>query len=726
LIRYAEESYFYPSKIIALDEMRFWNPYPFFRMIVPLTAGIIFSIFLGKPGLGINFLIPAILLVLFAFVVLSHFFITYRWRWLTGFSIYLLLFATGFGYTIVRAPWFNKNHFQYHIKETSRYLVRLSEPPLEKPNSFRITAKVEYLSDSAGWKPVTGMVLLYFEKGDKVKQLKYGDLLVVSTPLEETKTPTNPYQFDFKKYLANNGIYHQGYVRADQWKPTGKNKGNPIFRFSYGAQAKMLKILEQNNLSGNEYAVAAAVLLGYDENMEPELRQYYAGSGALHVLSVSGLHVGIVFFIMSFLLTPLNRRKKLRVIKVTILLISIWVYALVTGLSPSVMRAAVMFSLFSLREGTELKTNPYNVVAGSAFIILVIDPFIITKVGFQLSYAAVVGIIALYNPLYKLLAFKNRVADYIWSLVMVSIAAQIGTFPLSIYYFHQFPVHFLLTNIIVIPLVWLITYFGMIVLALSVVWQWLAFQSGIVLSAMIWLMNKTVEWINLLPFAVLQGLTLSMFGVILAYLFCILITRFFVTKKSDFLVAGMATLCVLAGMALVRQYHVLSQNKMVVYDVREHSVMDIFAGNKVFSLSDTAAFRQEQPIDFAAKNNRVFSGGKIAVTTLFEIPEKEENKTKNMYWRSGNFITAGGITIAIVDRNFPIYNPQKPLTVDFVILRRNPILKLDELKQLFNFKMLVFDSSNSRWSMKKWIEACKKMNIPFYDVGASGAFVAER
>lgn len=706
--------------------MRFWNPYPFFRMIVPFAAGILLSIFVGKPGFNPNFLIPVVLLILLSFALLSHFYATYRWRWLTGLSIYLMLFFCGFSYTIVRAPWFAENHFQYQKNDKSQYLVRVSEPPLEKENSYRIVAKVKHLSDSAGWRKVTGNVLLYFEKDDRVKSLKYGDILIVDAQIEETQPPTNPYQFDFKKYLANNGIYHQAYLRADQWKSTDKNEGNPIFRFSYGAQATMLKILAENNLSGNEYAVAAAVLLGYDENMEPELRQYYAGSGALHVLSVSGLHVGIVFFIMSFLLSPFNRKKKLRLIKVTILLFSIWVYAFVTGLSPSVMRAAVMFSLFSLREGTELKTNPFNVVAGSAFIILVINPFIITNVGFQLSYSAVIGIIALYNPLYQLLAFKNRVADYIWSLVVVSIAAQIGTFPLSIYYFHQFPVHFLLTNLIVIPLVWVITYFGMIVLAVSVVWQWLTYQLGIVLSGMIWLMNKTVEWINLLPLAVIQGLTLSMVGVLLVYLLCILITRFFVTKKSNFLVGGLSVLCVLAGMALMRQYNILNEQKLVVYDVRGHSVVDVFTGNKVFSLSDTAAYREERPIDFAAKNNRVFSGGKMVGKFLFEIPEKEENTANSPYWRSGNFFTAGSFTIAVVDRNFLTYKPKNPLPVDFVFLRENPRLEIDELKGLFDFKMLIFDSSNNRWTVKKWVETCKKMSIPFYDVSSEGAFIAER
>lgn len=705
--------------------MRFWNPYPFFRMIVPFVAGTGLAIFAGKPGFDLNFAIPATLLVLFAFALLSHLRASYRWRWLTGFSIYLLLFFTGYSYTLVRASWFSGNYFQYHKNEKSHFVVRITEPPLEKPNSYRIVAKVENVSDSSGWKNVSGNVLLYIEKDDDAGKLKYGDILLIKSPIEETKPPTNPHQFDFKKYLANNGIYHQAYLRADQWKTTGENKTNPIFRFSFGVQAKMLEILAQNNLTGNEYSVAGAVLLGYDENMEPELRQYYAGSGALHVLSVSGLHVGIIFFIMSFLLSPLNRRKKLRLVKVTVLLASIWVYAFITGLSPSVMRASVMFSLFSLREGTNLKTNPYNVVAGSAFIILAINPFIITNVGFQLSYSAVTGIIALYNPLYQLLAFKNKAADYLWSLVAVSIAAQIGTFPLSVHYFHQFPVHFLLTNIIVIPLVWVITYLGVIVLAVSVVWQYLASKLGVVLSFLIWLMNKTVEWINLLPAAVLEGLTLSVLGVVVVYGFFVLMTRFFVTKKSGFLVAALSALSFLAGMGLLRQYQVVKQQKMVVYDVRGHSVIDVFAGNKVFALSDTAAFSEERPIDFAAKNNRVFSGGKMTAGFLFEIPEKEENTDKKPYWRSGNFFTAGGFTIAIIDRNSPFYKPKNPLTVDFVILRGNPRLGMDEISRLFNFKMLVFDSSNSRWNVKKWIEACKKMNIPFYDVGGAGAFVAE-
>ena len=706
--------------------MRFWNPYPFFRMIVPFAAGIGLAIITGKPYFELNFVIPALLLMFFAFALLSHLRATYRWRWLTGFSIYLLLFFTGYSYTLVRASWFSSDHFQYHKIEKSLYEIRITEPPLEKPNSYKIVAKVEKLSDSAGWKNVTGNVLLYFEKDENAAALKYGDILHVKSPIEETRPPTNPHQFDFKKHLANNGIYHQAYVRADQWKTTGKNKASPIFRFSFGAQASMMQILAENNLSGNEYAVATAVLLGYKENLDPDLRQFYSGSGALHVLCVSGLHVGIVFFIMSFLLSPLNRMKKLRVIKVGILLFSIWLYAFITGLAPSVMRASVMFSLFALREGTKLKTNSYNVVAGSAFILLAINPFVITNLGFQLSYSAVIGIIALFSPLYQLLAFKNKVADYLWSLVVVSIAAQIGTFPLAVHYFHQFPVWFLLTNLVVIPLVWVITNLGVLVLTVSVFSGFLATKLGMVLSLLIWLMNKTVEWINRLPAAVLDGLTLSMLGVVLIYLFFILITRFFVTKKSDFLVGGLTTLCFLAGMGLMRQYQVVNQQKLVVYDVRGHSVIDVFRGNNVISISDTAAQNQGSPIDFAAKNNRIFAGASLAGNVAFEIPEKETMMEISNFRRSGNFLAAGGFTLAVIDRNFPTYKSQKPLPVDFVIFRNNPTVAIDEITRLFTFKKLVFDSSNSRRNMKKWIETCEKMNIPFYDVSGEGAFIVER
>lgn len=706
--------------------MRFWNPYPFFRMIVPFAAGIGLAIITGKPYFELNFVIPALLLMFFAFALLSHLRATYRWRWLTGFSIYLLLFFTGYSYTLVRASWFSSDHFQYHKIEKSLYEIRITEPPLEKPNSYKIVAKVEKLSDSAGWKNVTGNVLLYFEKDENAAALKYGDILHVKSPIEETRPPTNPHQFDFKKHLANNGIYHQAYLRADQWKATGKNRTNPVFRFSFGAQASMMQILAENNLSGNEYAVATAVLLGYKENLDPDLRQFYSGSGALHVLCVSGLHVGIVFFIMSFLLSPLNRMKKLRVIKVGILLFSIWLYAFITGLAPSVMRASVMFSLFALREGTKLKTNSYNVVAGSAFILLAINPFVITNLGFQLSYSAVIGIIALFSPLYQLLAFKNKVADYLWSLVVVSIAAQIGTFPLAVHYFHQFPVWFLLTNLVVIPLVWVITNLGVLVLTVSVFSGFLATKLGMVLSLLIWLMNKTVEWINRLPAAVLDGLTLSMLGVVLIYLFFILITRFFVTKKSDFLVGGLTTLCFLAGMGLMRHYQVVNQQKLVVYDVRGHSVMDFFNGKNVISISDTAAQFQGSPIDFAAKNNRILAGASLAGNFAFEIPEKEENTVENLCWRTGNFFTSAGFSMVVVDRNFPIYKPQKPLEVDFVIFRNNPTVAIDEITRLFTFKKLVFDSSNSRRNMKKWIETCEKMNIPFYDVSGEGAFIVER
>ncbi len=308
----------------------------------------------------------------------------------------------------------------------------------------------------------------------------------------------------------------------------------PIFQISYKGRQKMLEMLVSNGIAGDEFAVVSAILLGYNENLEPEFRAKYADAGALHVLCVSGLHVGIVFALIELFLTFLNRRKSTSIIRLVIILLCIWCYAFITGLSTSVQRASVMFSFLAFRQIGKYHSNPYNLLATSAFVLLLINPYIFNKIGFQLSYVAVVAIIALSNPIYSLVAIKNKFFDAIWKLLVVSYTAQVGTFPLSIYYFHQFPNYFFLTNLLIIPSVWLIIYTGIITLAVSVIWSWPAAKISFLLNLMLMALYTSVSFIDELPFSKAEFLVLYLPQVLMLYGLIILTTQFFVNRKAHF------------------------------------------------------------------------------------------------------------------------------------------------------------------------------------------------
>lgn len=705
--------------------MRFWNQYPFFRLIIPFLAGILIAINVPKPLLFQPWQLLSISGLLFLAALATNIFTSYTLRWLPGLFIYLFTFSAGYTLTVGQTEIYNTRHFGNHLNGEQVFIIKISEPPAERARSVRVFGKVRYLSDSAGTKRTVGKVLLYMEKDSLAPVLRYGDLLIVQARISETEPAGNPHQFDYKKYLANSGIYHQAYLRSDKWYRIDSGQVNPVFEFSYKARDRMLRILEKNGLAGDEFAVVSAILLGYDDRMEPELRDLYAGSGALHVLCVSGLHVGIIFFILSFLLKPLHKTRPGRIIKFVLLLMSIWAYGLITGLAPSVMRAGVMFSLFAWRELAKEKSNSYNVVAASAFILLAIDPYLITKIGFQLSYSAVLGIIALNNPLSGLLAFKNPVADYIWQLSVVSVAAQIGTFPLSIYYFNQFPLYFLLTNIVVIPLVWLIVHTGIATLFVAIFWVPLSVIISKLLFYQVYALNYFVELINQLPSAKIDGLILLFPQMIAVYLLIILITRFFIQKQGSYAVAALSILILLTGSFIAEKYHALNQQKLVIYQVNGHTAMDLFIGSQLIAIADSSLFKDKRMMDFNIEANRLRSSVRQKAQFALELSTIEEINKRELpiTYILPNLFFAGSKRMAIVDREFPNYKPAQPLKADLIVLRENTGITIERISEMFDFDLLVFDTSNDFWRIREWRRYCEEHGINYYDIRDRGALV---
>lgn len=703
--------------------MKFWNSYPLFRFLLPFVAGIIITI---KFQLFLNpYLLFLLIILLIILTILSNQFQKYSFRWVFGLLLYLLIFFCGVASTILHTPKFYENHFSKLQKPGDIFIVRLTETPSEKPNSLRAFGNVEYLKDSSALKNAGGKIMLYFETDSLAKSLKYGDFILFYRNPDEISPPANPHQFDYKNYLSNDGVYHQIYLRSNDWIKTTKNDANPIFKFSELARLKMLKILEINGLAGDEYAVASALLLGYTENLEPELRNLYAGAGALHILSVSGLHVGIIFVIVGFMLQFFDKIRNGRIYKFTLLLLVIWLYAFITGLSPSVLRATVMFSLFAIKEVRKQQSDPYNTLAASALILIVFDPFIITKVGFQLSYAAVLGIIALYKPIYELWILKNKAGDYFWQIISVSLAAQIGTFPISVMYFHQFPTYFLPANLFVIPLSWLIMVAGIAVLFFFF-WTWMAGILGILLKNLVFALNYSVGFIDGLPGAKIDGMVYYLPQVVLIYLIFVFITRSIIMKRASLVVATLVALVLLTGSFIYERSKILKQKQLVIYSMRDKTAIDVFMGDKGFALADSAVFSDKKNIGFNLKNSRIFAGIRQMNSLAIEDLSTKPNVTLNEDFSISNshFMKIGNYRLAIIDNNFDGYLPQQPLKVDYLILKGNPKISISGLKEKFDFDKLIFDGSNKFYSINRWKEECEKLAIPFHDVKKDGAFTA--
>lgn len=687
-----------------------WNQSPFIRLLIPLITGIsaanLTDIAFGEMGLYSLFGL-IILFIIFTFIPVQS---SYKNRHIPGIFIFVILLTCGFVITNINTT--NDSHFP--IEEASNYTFQTLEPAVEKANSYKITGRITS-EDKPGEK-----VIIYFEKDIKSSQIQYGDLLILNCTLNEIKPPQNPEEFNYKKYLQNRGIKRQSYISIDKWEKIGSDKGNLIISFGYQLRNKLLKILEENDLSGKEYAVASAILLGFDDKLDKELVSEFSGSGAMHILCVSGLHVGIIYFIFSSILFFLNQKKWQRLLKTILLLLLIWIYAMITGFSPSVLRASTMFSFIIIGQSINRRTNIYNSLAASAFLLLLFNPFFIFEVGFQLSYFAVVGIVSIHPMLFGIWIPKNLLLRKTWSLVVVSIVAQIATFPLSLYYFHQFPNFFILTNLVAIPASTVILYSGLLVLAFSPI----PFISNLFAKILSWTiqgLNTSVKFIENAPYSTLQDIQISTFEMVLFYLFSISIIVAISQKRKAIILTSFSIFILLLGSFTFRKYENTHQQKITVYNIQNCFALDFIDGKKRVFIADSILMNTSDKQDFHIKNHIVANG--INKSFLFNIDKKELKS--DIVFRKDNFFQFKNKRILLIDKGFEIMKSDRRISLDYIIIANNPEIEMGMLTEEFIFKELVFSSYNKKWAVTKWIEECDKLGYNYHNVNKEGAWQYE-
>jgi competence protein ComEC len=348
-----------------------WFKYPFIRLLLPFAIGIyvsfaFFDAIIEKKS--VICLLMIFLILLSSLILVSIFVKNYRFRWIFSVILYLYLILSGFSLVKVRGYHLNVNDISKIENIPKYYLARLCECPSLKEKSVKVMLDVYAFENNDNIKSIDSKVVAYFEKNDKSLNLKYGDCILILKNPELVEKPPNPEQFDYKDYLYKRGVTHQVYLKSDAWMHMACNKSNPVYRFSYWLRDFLLESMQSLGVTEDEYAVAAAVLLGYDDSLPYELRQKYVAAGAMHILCVSGLHVGVVFMVFSYMLFFLDDRKKgQRIVKQSILLVLIWFYALLAGLAPSILRATIMLSFVIVGNVINRKGVLMNSLAASAF-----------------------------------------------------------------------------------------------------------------------------------------------------------------------------------------------------------------------------------------------------------------------------------------------------------------------------------------------------------------------
>jgi competence protein ComEC len=573
--------------------MNIWNNLPFVRLLIAFLSGILMAINFPM-FVKLNwmlFLIPITLLL-----ILNQWFKpNYQYRFIKGFPIFIFLFLFGIKLVELNNEINYNNHFSKHKHDY--YLVKIDEPAKNKQNTLKIIGEIIATKDSKSWKKTTGKILVYIAKDAKAAKLKYGDIILCNSNIKTTPAPKNPFEFNYKKYLGFHQIYHQTYLNSKNWIHTKQKKANPILVFSYQLRNYLLSLISQHHIHGDEYAIGSALILGYEDDLSNEVIGSFAATGALHVLSVSGLHVGIVFLVLNYFLQFLGESKPARITRFIVSVSGLWLYALITGLSPSVWRAAAMFSLITAGKFYKKDISTFNIIGCSAFILLCINPYMITEVGFQLSYLAVFGIVTFHQKFYDLLIFKNKILDNIWSISCVSVAAQLVTFPLGLLYFHQFPNYFLFSNLVVIPLSTIILYAGILLLAVAKIPVAGALLAK-VLHSLLWILKYTVSVFENLPLALIEGIAISTFETFLIYGIVISLYAYWLQKKLFYINIALFLCISICSLQIAEKINQVHQKKIVIYAINKHFAVDFITGNNNVLLADSLLLKDKDKMKF--------------------------------------------------------------------------------------------------------------------------------
>jgi competence protein ComEC len=666
-----------------------------------LVAGIIF---------GNYFSLQLIELIVFFGTLILIFTIAYFYankQFQTPFIfpalVFLLSFFIGFGAITFKNQLNSKKHyskeFQFSANAPVSALITI-ESVLKSTNYYnKHEAEVIQLNG----KKTIGKILVNIKKDGAIRPLQVDDHLAVKMVFNEIAEPLNPYGFNYKKYLQQQQIHHQIYMENSQFLRLPKTN-QTIKGVAAMIREKINVALIQNGFKNDELAVVNALLLGQRQNLTNELQQSYIGAGAIHILAISGLHIGIILLILTAAFKPLHYFKHGKLMATALIIVILWMYAIIAGMSPSVVRAVAMFTAIAIGMFVNRPSGTYKTLVISMFFLLLFNPYYLFEVGFQLSYLAVFSIVWIQPKIYNLWKPKFWILDKLWQLLTVSSAAQIGVLPLSLYYFHQFPGLFFVSNLVIIPVLGIILTVGIIIMALAVFQIVPQFMVDVYIF-IIQQMNKFVGWIANQEYFIIQQISMSF--LLMVALYTLLFFGLKWTEKKGFYRFSL----VLISMVLLQTVFILEKHK-------RQSTNEFIVFNE--SKSSTVGQRTGNAIQYSssADSLKTPSNFKIAYLVGAELDEiLPSKKIKNLY-------SFNNETILIVDSlGLYKFNSVKPT---IVILRKSPKINLERLIEILNPKLIIADGSNYKSYLKDWEETCMKNKTPFHNTLQKGAFVLNK
>ncbi|QHI37006.1 hypothetical protein IMCC3317_23770 [Kordia antarctica] len=633
------------------------------------------------------------------FIMLTIFFWIARKQFLQtiGFGLIALFTTVSLGIVIENFHE-EKNHETHYSTITAIENVQIRIREVLKSNTYynRYVAEILKINN----KETSGKILLHIQKDNIFKPLRVDAILYTEILPKEVKPSLNPSNFDYKAYLNDRYIYSQLYLKTDEFI-VSKTFPKTVFGYADAIRTKIHHNLLKTGFKADELAVLEALLLGQRQQISKELQSNYANAGAIHILAISGLHIGILVLLLQFLLNPLSRFRYGKLLKLLLMVCILWSFAFLSGLSASVVRAVTMFSILVVATHFHRQTNTLQVLTVSMFFLLLCKPHFLFDVGFQLSYAAVFAIVWL-QPLWKKLWNpKSFAPKSFWSLLTVSLSAQLGVLPLSLYYFHQFPGLFFIANLTIIPVLGIILVFGIIVIMLAY-FEWLPEFLSTIYIFIIQQMNAFVSWIASHEQFVFDNIFISLYQMIGCYLIVISFAQYFHLPKGKHLKIAFFSILICQGLWFFDRFQQQqTEDSFTVFHQNKTSILAEQRGTslQLFHSLDSISLQKNYVV-----NNQISNQ---SIDTFSFDP------LQNVYRLNDSYLLR-------ID-SLGVYKIPA-LTPAYILLSNSPKINLNRMIDSLQPKFIIADGSNYTSYVKRWKVAAAEQKIPFHSTREKGFF----
>ena len=716
--------------------MNHFSPYPFVRYTILLIFGICFYNFYPTSNLPLFAGIGLVILLIYS--ILFIFRKRIKNQLLTGIVGGMILISTGYFLSFLRTENNSSQHYSHQIGKFEYFEIVVDNLVEEKDNSWKTIGIVRSIISNDSILPTSGKILLYFDN-KTIEKPKYGDIFFVKGNPQEIASPKNPEEFDYQNYMHRQNISYQQYLRTENLEKVGNEPPDILINFALRTNAYADSILTTFVEGKNQYGVANAMILGQRDNLSNDLMQAYSAAGAIHVLSVSGLHVGVIYAVLLLAFGFLKKKGKYGKIGFFVLIFSIlWFYSFVTGLSSPVLRSSVMFSIFLIAETFNKNKDGYNTTALSSFVLLLYNPNFLFNVGFQLSYLAVFGMIHFQpklNPIFiidKKKSWFHWLADRTWKVTTVAVAAQIATFPITIYYFHQFPNFFILANPLVILLssIVLVCGLGYVILAsiflyfdFTIITHWL----GQCLKYTILWLNETVLFFERLPYSITKFLWISTYEMWLLYGLIFGFIALWKTRKFIWMWINCGIVSNLIVLNILGNMQRKNQALFTILSTPKHSAITLVEGKNALILGDKAFLDSRKDIGFRVNN--YWSSRGVRDTLKVDLLEKYNSMNNMVKVQSKDSITVitwKEKTFLWIGKNIKYKDLQvKNASFDYLILANKSVKDLNQIIGKVQFKNLIIDGSYTQFYADKLSTQAEERGLKYYDLSKSGALKIE-